>query len=294
MQRRALLRKLGGVTAIGAFAGCTSVQAPGNDDQNDPTTDPGTTPSEPGPVVDELRIGNRDNVDFPETHRPHGITVVNDVDNTRDIGVELTDGDGSVLVEDSWSVPADGRIVMTLNEPDQYTLAVRLDGEDLGPVSPQAGSFDCNDSQTTVTVGPNGELDSRTISTAVACASPEVVDTTFTETGSGCADGGEEQQPVASLTAADEQVSIAGEMRVPNPCYGATLESASISEGPEHVLTVRIAQTDPDEDGACVECVGAVEYETTISLDIDYPRTVVLEYRHMGDTEEVARFTIDE
>lgn len=294
MKRRALLRTLGGLTAVGAFAGCTSVQAPGTGDRGDPTTDPGTTPSEPGPVVDELTVGDRDDVDFPDSHRPHGLTVVNDADETRAIGVELTDGDGQVLVEDSWSLPADGRIQMTLEEPDQYSLAVRLDGTDLGPVSPRAGSFDCNDSQTTVTVGPNGELDSRTISTEVACAPPEVVGTTFTETGSGCADGGPEQQPVASLTAEDEQISITGAMRVPNPCYGATLESASIGDGPEHLLTVRIGQTDPDGDGACIECVGAVEYDATISLDTDYPQTVVLEYRHMGETEEAARFTIDE
>lgn len=294
MERRALLRRVAGLSVAGGLAGCLSSPGPGSGgpkDTTDPTTDPGTTTDGRGPVIEELTVGSRDGVAFPDNHLPHELDVVNDADETREVGLRLTASDGSPMVDETWSMTADGRIQMRLLQPDEYTLAVTLAEGEVGTVPISHGFFDCNDSRTTVDIKADGTLDAMTVSTEIACPPPEVTETELSVTQSGCAD---QDDGSATVSSGDETIDVTGTIRVPNPCYGASLESAIYDEPPGDTLTVRVAQTEPDGDQACVECVGAVQYEATISLANDYPGTVIIEHDHFDRIDEVTRVEIDE
>lgn len=294
MERRALLKRVAGATMAGGLAGCLSTPGPGSGDPketNDPTTDPGTTPDGSRPLVEELTVGSRDGVAFPDNHLPHELEVVNDAEETREVGLRLTSSEGSAMVDETWSFPAGGRVKMRLLQPDAYTLAVTLAEGQVGTVSISRAFFDCNDSRTTVDVKADGTLDVTTLSTELACPAPEVTETTLSVTESGCAD---EADGSATVDTSEEAITVDGTIRVPNPCYGATLERVTYGERPDDTLSVRVAQTEPDGDKVCVECVGAVKYEAAISVANDYPGTVVVEHEHFGRVDEVARVQIEE
>jgi hypothetical protein len=294
MERRALLRRVAGLTVAGGLAGCLSTPGPGAGDPkdtSDPTTGPGTTPDGRGPVIEELTVGSRDDVAFPDNHLAHELDVVNDADEEREVSLRLTTSEGEAMVEETWSMSAGARVHMRLLQPQEYTLAVTLAEGEVGTVLISAGLFDCNDSRTTVDVKADGTLDDTTISTELACPPTEVTETELSVIESGCAD---EEAGSATVSSGDEKIDVDGTIRVPNPCYGADLDSAIYGEPPGDTLTVRVAQAEPDGDQACVECVGAVSYEATISLANDYPGTVVIEHEHFDRVDEVARVAIDE
>jgi len=57
-------------------------------------------------------------------------------------------------------------------------------------------------------------------------------------------------------------VEIDGVARTSNPCYEATVESATVTGG-----ELRVGVGFVREDGACADCVGAVTYAATVEMD---------------------------
>lgn len=283
MQRRSLLGRLAALGVLGGVAGCT---APNRGDGGEPG---GSDPDGDAEVVETRQVGSREGVAFPENQRPHEVAVVNGGEVTREIEVDLQAADHAVGLSERWTIPVDHRVVLRIATPDEYTLTVGVgDGEPASTTIP-SGYFDCNDSRTTATVGPEGELETETLTTLVACPPPAVAESQLEVTETGCA-GGDQEAP--TVRAREETLQISGTIQVPNPCHEAAIERVDYT-GETDTLSVRITQTEPPGDQACIECVGAVEYEAELELMNGYPGTVVVEHAHFGRVDEVQRTHID-
>ncbi|MFB6111654.1 MAG: hypothetical protein ABEJ35_03865 [Halobacteriaceae archaeon] len=284
MRRRDLLGSLAG---LGVLAGCTSSERPGG---RDPSASGTGTPGEgDSSVLTRETVGDRDGVPFPAYNKPHELAIVNGADTPRTIGIALDSDDTTTSLTERWSFPARGRVVLTVAEPATYRAAITLDGRTVGHVSIPRARFDCNDSRTTLEVGPDGKLTKRTASTLIACPGPTVTGQRFTVLDRRCANGKDE----ATATARDEQVIVTGRIHVPDPCHSATLRSVTY-DGERDTLRIVIAQTTGEEDGVCIQCVGAVSYEATVGLDAGYPGTIVVAHDHLGRTDEVVRKAVEE
>lgn len=273
MKRRGLLRSVGVAATLGAIAGCTSADGPGGSSTKTPREDQGTTTpgADEGPVVATQRIGSRGAVAFPDATRPHGLFVRNMATTTREVRLHLTDETETVRLSETYTLPADGRVEMRLLEPSSYTLSVGLDGESLGTVTIPDRLFDCNESRTTVDVGPDGSLDSTTASTLVACPEePSVVATSTKVTGSDCASGDE---AAANVSADQGAVTITGTLLAPTPCHEVRVVGTSYEDDADR-LVVRLGASEPEDSSVCVACVGAIGYEATLELARTYPGSV--------------------
>jgi hypothetical protein len=279
MRRRDVLASAGLLGALGV-AGCL---APAGVGRPDPETDTPTPPGTTTPGSDEpaatATVGDRSAVRLPDENGPHVVRVRNADDRTRVIGVRVAT-DGEVRYDNAWALEAGAAVRLTLVEPAAYVVTVSEHGAETGSAPVRAGLFDCNDSVTTIAVGPEGDLDVRTASTLVACQSPIVVGADLVVTDSGC--GGEERSTVAF---GPDAVTVTGAITAPNPCHGAALAGVAW-DGEAERLTLTVATTDPDA-AACVDCVGAIEYEATVSVAGDPPPAVAVDHRHFGRTDRV-------
>jgi len=82
--------------------------------------------------------------------------------------------------------------------------------------------------------------------------SVETVDTT-------CSSG---ESTGIDVSFGETAVEIDGVARTSNPCYEATVESASVTGG-----ELRVGVGFDREDGACSDCVGAVTYAATVEME---------------------------
>lgn len=298
MKRRDLLATVGSAGALFA-AGCvgydTSRGAGVENDDPDPDDEPtgregdgtdggtgsdgtdggdgtGSDPAANDEPVATVPVGDREGVPFPDNNGPHGVSVVNDADQPRELRIVLNRDDEQVL-DRGFDVPAGRAVALTLNEPGDYEVAVGADGRLLDTVGVRRALFDCNGSTTEVTVDDDSEVDSTTVSTLVACPGPEIADTRFDQGEGTC--GGADR---ASVATDGERVWVSGTVRTPVPCYDLALSGVELVEAEEYggrsgtlVVTVTTAGR---QDGACVECVGSVSYEAAVDLDNAYPKTV--------------------
>ena len=70
----------------------------------------------------------------------------------------------------------------------------------------------------------------------------------------------------ASVSVTDDVVTIEGALTAINPCHDAVLEDVSVA-GDQLVVTVGTASTGED---ICIECIGRIEYEVTVTVaDLD-------------------------
>ncbi|WP_276300341.1 hypothetical protein [Halorussus lipolyticus] len=301
MNRRELLTAVGvRATGIVGFAGDRRATA-----KQDTQTTQTTTEDEGFSGIDSsaerpfatISVGSRAGVRNPENNQPHAVRVWNDSDSARTVALVLSrDGVGGetgagggtgsdgALVDRQVEFPADGYLTMRLLEPAGYALTVTPGGGAGGAETiriPRA-QFDCNDSATEVGVTPDGQVKSRTVTTEVGCP-PEVTDRTFTAFAGSCGSASE-----ASVSFADESVTVSGAIRTPNPCYGARLADVSVSSA--DTLRVVVATTEPSA-GVCAQCVASVEYEAVLGVRDRLPETVEVVHRHDGQTETVATVT---
>lgn len=289
MQRRHLLHALGGTIAIG-LAGCLG--EPGGPTTESESTPTRTTPRRDGdwdPGASEpfqsVTIGTRTDVDFPNNNRPPEIRIWNDAATAREVTMTLRTPE-SVRMATTVEFPADGWLRMVVNEPGTYTLEIDIEGERADEIE-VTGWFDCNETTSRVTLHPDGELSTRTVSTEIACRGPEVRGQTFSAERGSC-DGSED----ASVTFDDEAVTVTGRVRTPTPCYDLELASATVANdaefGPsgDDVLVVTVA-TAGTQDEACVDCIGSVPYTATIDVANAYPSNVRVVHRSMGEERTV-------
>lgn len=300
MNRRSVLRTAA-LLAAGSAAGCL---AGGSGDGPDSTTtttttrtttpDPTTTTTdESGPAVFEtLTVGSREGVLDPGNNKPHEVTVVNAASEERTIRVRVRrSGDDPMLRAESRSFPADGRLRVELAKPGEYAVDVFVDDEEVGGVDVERSWFDCNSSRTTVTVAGDGEVETETISTTMACGA-SVRDHAFEVTDGRCRTDGEPEE--ASVTFGDGALELSGLLVVPSPDYGAEVASVEwerVDGGPGLVVTV--ATTEAGQGGGGVQCVGALDYEATLDVDGELPRRVTVQHRSADGTREVATATRD-
>jgi len=295
MNRRAVLAALGGAAVV-SLTGCLST--PGDDPTDEPTAepttdDPTTTPPgssdpewNPGPEspFDSITVGTRENVAFPENHRPIDVRVWNAARESRTFSLALETPETTRMATDV-TFPADGWLAMTVNEPGQYALSVAIDGESAGQVS--IGPFDCNQTQVSVIADAAGRLTEQIRSTEIACPGPAIAGESFTSESGSC--GGTESSAVAF---AAEAVEVTGRISTPNPCYEVGLAAVEVRGGQAYggsedsVLVVTIETTGPGDE-ACVECVGSVPYSATIDFENDSPAAVRVVHERMDERRTV-------
>ena len=301
MNRRSLLGALTAAAGGSALAGCLT-DSPGADDgdatttttstatdddtttSDDPTTPDGST-STPADPFRTLTVGDPDAVAFPDTHRPHVVDVANDADAEREIGVRVETADRST--GGSVAFPAGGVYRLRLVEPLAHEVVVTPPDGEASRIRVPGRYVDCNDSRTTVTVGPDGRVRHETVSTEVECPPPAVVGRSFAAEDGQCAG---DDAGTAAVAFAGESVTVTGSLRTPTPCYGAALDGAT-PEAEGTVLRVAVGATPPPAGTACVECVGRVGYEARVDFEHDYPDEVVVEHVLDGRRRVVARAT---
>ncbi|PSQ17799.1 hypothetical protein BRD00_06295 [Halobacteriales archaeon QS_8_69_26] len=307
MKRRTLLTNVAGIAAAGA-AGCLGGGTTGGNGTtpgDDPTTtpdDPTTTPDDPTPTPREspnaadwnpssasphetATLGSREGVPFPDNNKPHTVRVWNAATVDREIALVFLAGD-EVAYERGFSVPADGWVSVTINEPGPYEVAVEVDGERGDTLELGGSTFDCNDSVTSVAVGPEGSVDSITESTTMACGGPAQNGQSFARGQSDCG-----SRDDAAVEFREEAVHVTGAVRTPNPCSDLTLASVTLDGGEyaddESTLALTVA-TDGKRKDVCVDCVGTVEYEASVEFRNDYPQRVRVVHESMDDSRTVA------
>lgn len=329
MQRRALLAALATTGGALGTAGClqsmgastdpgtdssdgTSPGSGTRDDANRDTTDPEPTddgtrtddgdapPSddarEPGPndpewnptgdPVETYRVGDRSTVVFPDSNRPHGITLWNRVDRERTIRVAYTDGateEAEVL--GSVAVPGGHAIEIALQVPTRYALSVFVDDESFGTVAVGREWFDCNTSGGSYALGKTDLVDYGTTTTLVACADPRVASRSFAVTERDC---GTESDERATIVYDGERVRFKGTFVSGTQC--AQLSLAPSTNAGDASSARFVVDADPQDDGGCVQCVGAIDYEGTVHYERDLPDHVELAHRTRdGETHTVAK-----
>ena len=313
MNRRALLRTFGAIGTVGAFAGCVgsgpgSGGTPGGsttDTTDDRTTDDRTTAPDGGSDGTEtstsdgsvVEIGDRSAVAFPETNRPHAVTVKNATADPVTVGLSLSAEARGRVWRDVHHVAPDDPFELRLNAPAHYSLELRRDPDtsadadattaDDAMSDPDATvdvplpSFDCNQSGTKVTLTADA-VESTTYTTEIACADPELADTSFSATEGTC---GSSDADDATVRYDGETVRVTGTISMPDPCRGVTLSKARYDDAKSTLfLTVEVQPADPA--ATCIACIGVRDYEATATFDVDLPDRVVV--RHAGTDRETA------
>lgn len=292
MKRRALLRRTAALAAAGSVAGCL---AGGSGSQSDPggtttwtTTDSTTTTEDrPDEPFETMSVGSREGVLDPDNNKPHAVTVTNAADEPRTIQVRvLGSGDAPSSRSESWEFPAGARLHVELLTPANYAVVVSVGGSEAGRVAVERSWFDCNGSVTHVTVTADGDIDAETISTALGCGS-SVRDHAFEVTGRRCRSDGEPDE--ASVAFGDGTLDLSGLLVVPSPDYGAAVAGVEWDRlDGEPALAVTVAATKAGEgDGGGVQCVGVLDYESTLEIDGELPGRVTVRHRSMDETRVV-------
>lgn len=250
-------------------------------EQIDESWDPAA--EEPFEVVE---IGARDDVAFPDSNRPHGVVVLNELDRERELRVSIDDGTtDEVEFDRTYAFPAGGFALFRLNVPGRYAVAFGASGTTLGSVTIDREWFDCNSSQSRFGLSRDDVTDYGEQSTAMACPAPDVAGTDLTVTDRTCAS---KDASGAAVDVTGESVTVDGTIVTATPCRELSVEAATDDEDRDR-LTV-VVEASPS-DGSCQQCIGAVEYEASIDFEHDLPTTVVLEHRSRNESRTVATAT---
>ncbi|WP_248517679.1 hypothetical protein [Salinarchaeum laminariae] len=107
--------------------------------------------------------------DDQPSEEQHSLGVVNPTDETWTVRAVLSGAEGAVF-DGVFTLEADTAATLPIAEPGNYDLEASVLETDASEVeSVDSDSFDCNVSSTNATVGADGQLEIRTISTMIAC-----------------------------------------------------------------------------------------------------------------------------
>jgi len=153
------------LTATLSIAGCLSRDSDSGE-SNDPTevdSDP-TTPV-PGTSSGAFTLGEpTDDVN------PHTLTVQNDGNTSRTVGLRITDADtGEALLNQSYSIDGGREVAGELHGPAEYEVQVAVPDAGTEHITTVSYFDTCNDYETSVTVASDGTLFSRTMKTDQEC-----------------------------------------------------------------------------------------------------------------------------
>lgn len=303
MKRRSLL---GGLAATAATAGCLqgldttdlTQTTTGDGDTGGSTTEPtngrtgADTPPEADPAdewdpdrsaVETLSYGDRDAVAFPDNNRPHGVHLWNRADSSRDVRVGVVAGaseDADVL--GPVTAAGDGLLQLDLQAPTRYELTVWADGVALGSVVVERRWFDCNHSTSRYALDEGSLVDFHTESTLIGCPSPSIAAVEIAVLARDC---GTEDDEAATVTYGDENVAVSGTFVAGSPCSQLSIGSGTYDA--ESRTARVVVEADEDEEGGCVNCVGAIDYEATVAFEDDFPDFLTLVHRGVDGEERV-------
>ena len=120
-----------------------------------------------------LTVGSRANVDDPEATLPHDLVVWTAAAVARSIPLRVrqrTAGTETTALADTEPIPADGLLRVRLLEPATYRVSVESpNGGTSHTVEIAPDRFDCNESQTQVTVHPDGQITTESYTTDMGC-----------------------------------------------------------------------------------------------------------------------------
>ncbi|MFT4883698.1 MAG: hypothetical protein ACI8U4_001207 [Natronomonas sp.] len=171
MNRRTLLAGAG--TALSApLVGRLPIPADAAHETNDDGSDAtGLDPFDPERVQTELAVGSRASVADPEDNQPHGVSVWNAMPEASTVEVRIVDAaTDRVVLELTSALAADAAVEFSLLEPSTYRLTIRVPAVDASETVEVSRSwFDCNGSSTQIGVFENDRIDSRTVTTLLAC-----------------------------------------------------------------------------------------------------------------------------
>lgn len=182
MRRRAVL---GAVSAgIASVAGCAASSDFGPSTETTPSPNTGTpytppdypsgrgdlTEFDPEYTSEEIRVGSRERVEDPENNEPHQIRVWNATSAARTVELRITDDvEQSVVLNETYDIPANASLSVSLLEPSYYVLEIRPSETSQETLGVPRSLFDCNRSATRIGIFEDGTIKSIVISEALAC-----------------------------------------------------------------------------------------------------------------------------
>ncbi|MFC4405598.1 hypothetical protein [Haloarchaeobius iranensis] len=311
MKRRTLLSSLASIGAVGV-TGCIDDSSPGDSGTDNTTTDePGTTPDDGTDTPDgtddddgsefnpdeqteaaRFEVGSPEGVAFANNNKPVPVHVRNDADEERDFALQVTrptpgpSDDLQVRDLGTTTLSADAYVTVMFYVPATYTLTVDGNGETLHEHQLGHGDFTCNSGFTSITVAEDWSVETSGVSTRMACPSPSARTVGVGQGEGECADG---EDHTATVSYGDEEVTVEGAFVTPTPCYSVEVTESNYDEETDEFELVLVA-TENDAE-SCVECVGVVDYESTVGFEADFPAHVSVVHRTNDGDTEVARAT---
>lgn len=118
-----------------------------------------------------------------------------------------------------------------------------------------------------------------------------IAGTSIETSDTGCAGS---DAPTASVGFDDEGIAVTvdGVLRAADPCHVASLERTRY-HADTTVLEIVVTAEPEEGERMCVQCIGAVDYETVVDLEGGLPGTVVVQHGTGEDATEVARVSRD-
>ena len=127
---------------------------------------------DPERTYKEVAVGDRDGVD--DSYRPHDVAIWNEAAES-EVGLRIVDStEESVVHHETYQIPADTTLSVSLLEPSEYRIEVRVPAtETQHTLRVPCRFFDCNVSSTRIGVFEEGQMRSSVLSTTMACPSAE-------------------------------------------------------------------------------------------------------------------------
>lgn len=100
-----------------------------------------------------------------------------------------------------------------------------------------------------------------------------IVDRSISTTHTGCQSSDDQFNAAVSMDEEAGRVIVTGTLNTPNPCHEATLSSVSW-DADAGQLAIDVSAVSTGE--VCVECIGAVEYRATVTMNAGLPETVAI------------------
>ncbi|MFC4405597.1 hypothetical protein [Haloarchaeobius iranensis] len=294
MQRRALLSTVGSL-GIGSLAGCFDGTGVGDIGTGSTRTrDPPQNYADPRfsrdryDAVARYEIGHVDGDAFPgqdiDQDVPIDWVVWNHADTARDLRVRVTTGwderDLGVHSFEPWEY-----VWLRFPVPMEYALLVDGDGRRLHESRFAHREFDCNAKGRVVRVHDDWSVDMTRGSTLAGCPGVSVTNVAVDRSEGDCADSSAHR---ARIEYGGTEVAVDGRFFTPDPCHSVEVVESTYREDED---LFRVVLDAIEDDGACADCVGAVDYELTAGFEYSFPGHVAVVHRESDGDTEVARAT---
>lgn len=162
-----------GCLGAGGSADATSRSTPPPTPSSTPPVNTGgVSEFDPETVHERVEVGTRPTTDGPDgdAFRPHDVAVLNAAADERTVGVRILDRLADRTAHrDTYRVPADAAVELSLLRPSKYYVQVWGPAVDAETLLVPCDSFDCNGSTTEVRIDDSGEVASTVVSTLLAC-----------------------------------------------------------------------------------------------------------------------------